>query len=251
MLRICLIVVIVAALGTLAVSQLKVAENIKATKAELDKTTQDLQTSQKNEAAAKKSARESRELADKVTQELSSTKEELQVTTAKAQQQEARAQDLETKYNDTLRGRNEAQAKLAEFEAFGMSPPQIRDTIDRNRKLTADMEAVNKENLVLNRNVQQLATRLQLYEGEKTKVDLPVGLKGKVLAVDPKYDFIVLDIGADQGVRERGEMLVSRSGKLVAKVRIVGVQANRSVADVMPDWRQADIMEGDAVLVGL
>ena len=36
-------------------------------------------------------------------------------------------------------------------------------------------------------------------------------------------------------------------GKLVAKVRISSVQANRSIANVLPDWKFGDVMEGDTV----
>jgi hypothetical protein len=76
-------------------------------------------------------------------------------------------------------------------------------------------------------------------------------LKGKVVVVDPKFDFIVLDVGESQGVLERGEMLVSREGKLVAKVRVWTVERQRCVANVLPGWKLADVMEGDQVVPAL
>jgi len=45
-----------------------------------------------------------------------------------------------------------------------------------------------------------------------------------------------------------GQMLVSRDGKLLAKVKIVNVEDNRSIANVLPGWELEDIMEGDTVL---
>ena len=71
---------------------------------------------------------------------------------------------------------------------------------------------------------------------------------GKIVAVDPRYDFVVLDVGGNQGVVENGRLLVNRDGKLVAKVRVTKVEPNRSIANIMPDWKQAEIMEGDQVL---
>ena len=53
---------------------------------------------------------------------------------------------------------------------------------------------------------------------------------------------------AKQGVVERGELLVNRDGKLVAKLRVTGVEPKRCIANVLPEWKQADVMEGDAVL---
>jgi hypothetical protein len=43
-------------------------------------------------------------------------------------------------------------------------------------------------------------------------------------------------------------MLVSRDGKLVAKVIISDVQKDRSIANVMPGWKLDEFREGDKVL---
>ena len=73
-------------------------------------------------------------------------------------------------------------------------------------------------------------------------------IRGKVVAVDPKWSFVVLDVGADQGVKERGVLLVSRNSKLVAKVKVTSVQATRSVANIVPGWKIGELLEGDVVV---
>ena len=60
---------------------------------------------------------------------------------------------------------------------------------------------------------------------------------GKVTVVDPKWDFVVLDFGSGKGLPQKGVMLVSRNGELVAKVRVMSVQEERSVANVSLFWR--------------
>src|SRR5438093_1586764 len=99
--------------------------------------------------------------------------------------------------------------------------------------------------------IKQTKDELDLLTVVKIKVEWPLDLKGKVVAFDPKYEFVVLDIVLDDGVLARGEMLVNRSGKLVAKVRILTAESHRSVANVLADWKQGEIMEGDVGLVGL
>jgi hypothetical protein len=44
--------------------------------------------------------------------------------------------------------------------------------------------------------------------------------------------------------------MVRRGDKLVGKVKIVSVEANRSVANVLPAWKQGDVAvaAGDLVL---
>jgi len=250
MLRICLVLVIVVALGALGVSQ-NVATKLTTTKSELETTkgdlamrTQELQTSRANE-------REARSQAENLRTQLDTTQLSLEETQARANQQQNRADELEGKLNDALRTKNDLSDRLAEWVALGRTPQQISDLIAENQRFTLDMKALSEENLVLSREVVRLNGRLARYEGEDIKVPLPPELRGVVTAVDPKYEFVVLNIGEEDGVLERGEMLVNRMGKLVAKVRIMSVSPNTSVANVLADWKQAEIMEGDVVTVGL
>jgi hypothetical protein len=251
MLRICLIVAIVMGVLTLGITQFKVATDMKDTKQSLADTQERLQTTENSLQASKRKETAATKAADEARRDLETTKETLLETAARADQQQKRADENWTKLEDTTRKLNDAQAELARWLAFNMTPQQIKDTIDQNKKLVADMGALNQENVVLDREVGRLRNELAKYQGEKVKVELPQGLKGQIVAVDPKYDFVVLNIGQDDGVLERGEMLVNRAGKLVAKVRIMSVQAKRSVANVLPEWKQADVVEGDQVVVGL
>ena len=79
-------------------------------------------------------------------------------------------------------------------------------------------------------------------------VYLPRSLKCKVLVVDPKWHFVVLNVGEDQGVLESGELLINRHGRLIAKVRVVSVKKERCVADLMPGWQLGDVLEGDSAI---
>ena len=77
---------------------------------------------------------------------------------------------------------------------------------------------------------------------------LPSELKGKVLACDPKWGFLVLDVGESAGALPRGELLVSRQGKLVAKVKISRVEKDCCIANLLPNWNIAEVMEGDVAI---
>jgi hypothetical protein len=79
-------------------------------------------------------------------------------------------------------------------------------------------------------------------------VFLPASLRGKVLVTDPKWNFVVLNVGENQGVLEYGEFLVNRNGKLVAKVMVRTVQKDRSIANVLPGWELGEVMEGDQII---
>ena len=74
------------------------------------------------------------------------------------------------------------------------------------------------------------ADKSKLAEQEKWAND-ELSLTGKVLAVDSKYEFVVLNIGGNQGVAKNGKLLVHRDGKLVAKLRVTNVECNSSIAN--------------------
>ena len=57
----------------------------------------------------------------------------------------------------------------------------------------------------------------------------------------------MLNVGEDQGVREHGELLVGRSDKLIGRLRVLSVEKNRSIANIMPDYKQSEIQTGDSV----
>ena len=66
--------------------------------------------------------------------------------------------------------------------------------------------------------------------------------------VDPKWNFVVLNIGKDKGLLERGILMVHRDSKYLGKVRIAEVQETRAIANVIPGTTVDEIQEGDQVL---
>jgi myosin heavy subunit len=250
MLRVFLIVAVAAGLAAAVVGYTRVGGKIAELNTELTTTKSQRDQLQASELKLKRDLRTANESLVSTTAELADTKSELEVTQTRAAQQEVRANQLEQERTTYLRERNEAQTELAVWRAFNRTPDEIRALIAENRRLVDENVAVSEENRILARKLDSLENQLAMYQGRQERVALRRDLRGEVIAVDPKYDFVVLSIGENDGVLERGEMLVNRGGKLVAKVRVLTVDPKTSVANVLPDWRQADIMEGDAVMVG-
>jgi len=139
---------------------------------------------------------------------------------------------------------DEAQASLARYQAAGMQPEQIAGAANQIKNLQKALATAEKHNELMAAKIKRLAS-LQLGADE---VFLPSDLKAKVICSDPKWHFIMLDAGEDQGVLERGEVLVSRRGKLVAKAKVSRVQKDHCVANLLPGWEFAEVVEGDVVV---
>ena len=110
------------------------------------------------------------------------------------------------------------------------------------------VSTMDTENKVLLQKLKKTENELAIYTKKEYHVPLPPGLLGKVLVSDPKWNFVVLNVGEDQGVLQYGELLVNRNGKLVAKIRVSTVEKDRSVANILPGWQLGEVMEGDQVI---
>jgi hypothetical protein len=96
--------------------------------------------------------------------------------------------------------------------------------------------------------VAVLQNEIKRLVGEDYEVELPAGTRGSVVAVDPKWNFVVLDIGANKRILKGGVLMVHRNSQLVSKVRINEVLPDRSVASAIPGWNLGEIEEGDQVI---
>jgi len=246
--RISLIVAIVLALAAGALNFILVKQKIETIQGqrEEEKTAKE---------AAQKDARETHQALNKTTDELKTTKATLQATTterdkavAEATAQTKRADTVTAERDKIRKERDDAQAELAAYRATDLKPEQIVAINKQFKDLQKSLDGSQEENKVLGQKIKKLETRLALYETPDKPVFLPAGLKGKVVVTDPKWNFVIVDVGVDQGVLEQGELLVNRNGKLVAKVKVSSVQKGRSVANVLPGWQLGEVMEGDQVI---
>ncbi len=179
--------------------------------------------------------------------QLADAKAAEQKAEATASAQQKRADDLSDQLTKVTADRDDAQAKLAAYTATGHSPQEVELMITDIKNDQDEINAITQEKTVLTREVTRLNNRINELTTPGFVVTLPANLEGRVLVVDPKWDFVILDVGNDQGALPQGEMLVSRDGKLVAKVIINKVEKNRCIANIMPGWKLGDVYEGDMV----
>ena len=171
----------------------------------------------------------------KTRDELSATKTEL-----------AAAQSKITELNDSLEKKEielaEQKSKVDQLEQDKASLQiQIDDLNSQLVKSEEEMRDLQDQTATLEKIIKDM----EIERGGKKL--LPPGLTGKILAVNPDWNFVVLDIGSDVGVVPSAELIIHRADQLVGKVRVSSVQKNMSIAEVMSDWAQESVHEGDNV----
>ncbi len=85
------------------------------------------------------------------------------------------------------------------------------------------------------------------YSAPATAGAAPVRSEAHVLDVNKSYNFVTLNLGEQDGLRENMTVSIVREGKLVAKARVKQVRASVSAATVIPESVRSDVRTGDAV----
>lgn len=240
---------ILLGLATIFISHTQVGGKIESLNADLTDTQAKLTTSQSAESKARNEARTIRGQLESTNAALGEATKALADAMTKAQEQQARADRAATELNTVTAERNTAQQELSQWRLFEMTPEQIRNNLARLRQVEREREAFIQDNQILARKNSNLQRELDRYTGRTIQeIELPATTKGSVVAVDPKYDFIILDIGGNQGLVPNARVLVNRDGKLIGAAKITSVEPTRAIANILPEWRQDEIMEGDQVI---
>jgi hypothetical protein len=180
-------------------------------------------------------------------QDLADTRTSLDKAVARADAEAKQVDDLNQKLADVSAQRDDAQNKLAAYSATGLSPDQVVALNKQLKDADKEIAAINGENALLNHQLTIAKNHLLELLGPDVDIKLPPELKGKVLVVDPKWDFVVVNVGESDQAVPGAELLVSREGRLVAKVVLRTVEKNRSIANVVPGWKLGEPIEGDQV----
>ncbi|HMJ91201.1 MAG TPA: hypothetical protein VK530_15370 [Candidatus Acidoferrum sp.] len=249
LLRISLIIAILAGIGTIVVTQMQARKQIQTVievrddnikgraqeKGRADKT-------EKTLAVTSNLLTQTKATLAKTEEELNNTKQQLAASQSNLQKTDA---DLRAEVNK----RKDLEAQLAKWAQLGLTPEQVVELQNRLKSIGDAIVALEDEKKIIARDRDEWKNKYDaLTGGEEYVAPIPAGTKGKIVAVDPKWNFVVLNIGKDKGLLERGVLLVHRASKFVGKVRIAEVMESRCIANVMPGTTLAEIQEGDQVL---
>jgi peptidoglycan hydrolase CwlO-like protein len=123
---------------------------------------------------------------------------------------------------------------------------KITDLENQNTELTAQVSSMNDRIAPLQASITDYKTKEQARTDKRGKQ----GLEGRVLAVNPAWNFVVLSIGDKQGVVNNSELLLKRGGQYLGKVRVTSVEPGTSIADIVANTLPAGIavQPGDSVI---
>jgi len=248
LIRISLIVAIIAGLAAGVLNFVKVKEKITTLQTDLSNTKKDLADTRITLNKTKQDLAKTQTELKQTQATLKTTTEERDSAVAEAKKQGDRATKLNDDLTKTRAELGDVSAQLAAYKATGMQPEEIISAGKTIKGLQDALTGSQDENRLIGRKLAKVQGELDFIKNPEKHVQLPANLKAKVIVSDPKWQFVVLNVGEEQGVQEHGELLINRGGKLVAKVRVSSMQKDRCVANVLPGWQIGEIFEGDQAI---
>src|SRR6266436_4596103 len=215
LLKICLVIAILAGAGVIVVGHLKVRPHIEGIIAETEsektakkKALTELDTTKKNLNKAND------ELA-KTKTALTDTQTQLAAVTKQVETEQKRANSLKENLDALQEKYTESQQKLARWADIGLDPVQVKEVIASQKQLLKDNQALDVEKKFFAKKLKDAEAELKVLRNPDEEPQMRTGLKGRVLVVDPKWSFVLLDVGEKDGVVKHGVFMVSRNSKLV------------------------------------
>jgi hypothetical protein len=189
--------------------------------------------------------------------QLDQLKTDLQQSESTVQQQTAQITILV----QTDKARAEELAQLTddnvELRAKVRSEQQDRDKLfTQTLELTDQMNKLRGFKQQLEERNQQLMAQVTLFEEVVASkgIDInepldgaPPERNGNILVIDRPRHLVEVSIGYDEGLRKGHLLEVTRRGRYVGKLKVRNTEPDRAVAEIMKDYSEGILQEGDRV----
>ena len=183
----------------------------------------------------------------------------------KAANAEAELAKVQAEKNDLQTKLRANEAEIADLRAriesagtknvSGSAP--VTSTADLQAQLEdakKQLDAAEREKILLSDKMKATQEKSTTIETEKKHRPPPgpsnPGIRGTVLAVNQAYNFVVLSLGARQGVEPNSEMLILRGGSFIGRIRISSVEPATAIGDIITSTlaRGVQVQPGDTVV---
>ncbi|QDV62126.1 MULTISPECIES: hypothetical protein [Crateriforma] len=158
----------------------------------------------------------------------------------------SRAADLEAKTEEITRLRAALVKEREDRDTLFAKSLELTDLLNRARGTVQNQKQRNDQ-------LRTQVTRLQeVVEAKGIDVNAPLDgappeRNGVVLVVNRPRKQVEVSIGSDDGLRQGHLLDVTRNGSFVTRLRVGYTEPDRAVAEILSDYSNRTIQEGDRV----
>ncbi len=143
--------------------------------------------------------------------------------------------------DSTVQDRNSQRAKvIALTDEYNSLQSVFADAKSQEDLLRDENTLLDAKNQIMRQTLAKNGINEDLDDAP------PEGLKGMVLAVG-RENMVEVSLGRDDGVKRNHEFDVHRGAQYLGKIRILQIQDDKSIAEIVPAFRRGPIQQGDKV----
>jgi hypothetical protein len=184
---------------------------------------------------------------EQVLRQSESTVQQLEAkNTELSQLDRSRAEELQRLTEETRKLREQIRSEQEDRDSLFAETLQMTDQMNRLRGIVQQQSERN-EQLMAQVGRYKEVVDLKGIDINEPLDGAPPDRNGTVLVVNRPLDLVEVSIGFDDGIRDGHLLDVTRSGRYVGRLRIRRTEPDRAVAEILNDYKQGPIQEGDRV----
>ncbi len=163
-----------------------------------------------------------------------------------SQTDKARAEELQRLTDETVRLRQQIRTEQADRDKLFAQTLTLTDQMNKLRGVVQLQQERN------NQLMAQVTRYKEVVDAKGIDMNQPLDgappeRNGNVLVINRPRKLVEVSIGYDDGLRQGHLLEVTRQNRYVGKLKVVSTEPDRSVAQIMADYSEGIIQEGDRV----
>lgn len=167
-------------------------------------------------------------------------------TTELTQLDRSRAEQLELLTAEAARLRTQIRTEQQDRDSLFATTVKMTDDLNTLRGVVQTQQERNEQLLAQVTRYKEVVDAAGLNVSDPLD-GAPPERNGNVLVVNKPRQMVEVSIGYDDGLREGHLLEVTRGGRYVTRLRVRKTNPDRAVADILNDYSEGVVQEGDRV----
>ncbi|MAI31917.1 MAG: hypothetical protein L7W43_14855 [Rubripirellula sp.] len=157
-----------------------------------------------------------------------------------------KTKQLETLTGENARLRTSVRDEQAARDTLFTTTLELTDQMNVLRGFKQRLEQRNKQLMAQATRFEEVIAARGIDINEPLD-GAPPERNGNILQIDRPSHLVLISIGSDEGLRAGHFLEVTRQGRYVGKLKVRNTEPDRSVAEILKDYSEGILQEGDRV----
>ena len=159
---------------------------------------------------------------------------------------ESRAGELQRLTDSNIALRDQIRTEQQDRDTLFTETLTLTDQMNTLRGFKQELEVRNQQLIAQATRYKEVMTSKGIDVNEPLD-GAPPDRNGNILQIDRPTSLVLVSIGYDEGLRKGHLLEVTRNGRYMGKLKVRNTEPDRSVAEILDDYSEGILKEGDRV----